>query len=53
MLLQTPVIILGIALAGAAYAQNATPLPDYVSLLPQVKAKAPVIDPHKGYVVRS
>jgi glyoxylase-like metal-dependent hydrolase (beta-lactamase superfamily II) len=34
------------------YAQDATPLPDYVSLLPQVKAKAPVIDPRKGYVVQ-
>jgi glyoxylase-like metal-dependent hydrolase (beta-lactamase superfamily II) len=45
------VFILGIAYPGTAHTQNAPPLPDYVSLLPQVKAKAPVIDPHRGYVV--
>jgi glyoxylase-like metal-dependent hydrolase (beta-lactamase superfamily II) len=44
--------ILGIACARTAYAQNATPLPNYVPLLPQIKAKAPVIDPRKGYVVQ-
>jgi glyoxylase-like metal-dependent hydrolase (beta-lactamase superfamily II) len=47
-----PVGFVVIACAGTGNAQNATPLPDYVSLLPQVKAKAPVIDPHKGYVVQ-
>jgi glyoxylase-like metal-dependent hydrolase (beta-lactamase superfamily II) len=29
-----------------------TLLPDYVPLLPQVKQRAPVIDPSKGYVVK-
>jgi len=32
-------------------AQTSGNLPDYVALLPQVKASAPVIDPAKGYVV--
>jgi glyoxylase-like metal-dependent hydrolase (beta-lactamase superfamily II) len=27
-------------------------LPDYVPLLPEIKQKAPVIDPHKGYFVK-
>ena len=43
---------LGIACGETACPQDATPLPNYVSLLPQVKAKAPVIDPHKGYAVQ-
>jgi glyoxylase-like metal-dependent hydrolase (beta-lactamase superfamily II) len=46
------VFVLGIAGAETACAQDTTPLPDYVPLLPQVKAKAPVVDPHKGYVVQ-
>jgi glyoxylase-like metal-dependent hydrolase (beta-lactamase superfamily II) len=33
-------------------AQSAGNLPDYVPLLPQVKAKATVIDPRKGYAVQ-
>jgi glyoxylase-like metal-dependent hydrolase (beta-lactamase superfamily II) len=47
-----PAFILGVASAGAVNAQSAPSLPDYVSPLPQVKAKAPVIDPRKGYVVQ-
>jgi glyoxylase-like metal-dependent hydrolase (beta-lactamase superfamily II) len=43
---------LSIGWAATARAQSAAPLPDYVPLLPQVKAKAPVIDPNKGYAVR-
>jgi glyoxylase-like metal-dependent hydrolase (beta-lactamase superfamily II) len=46
------ILILGAGCAQALYAQDSTPLPDYVPLLPQVKARAPVIDPHKGYVVQ-
>jgi glyoxylase-like metal-dependent hydrolase (beta-lactamase superfamily II) len=42
---------LGLCLAAATQAQTADAMPDYVPLLPQVKAKAPVIDPRKGYVV--
>jgi glyoxylase-like metal-dependent hydrolase (beta-lactamase superfamily II) len=33
-------------------AQTSGTLPDYVPLLPQVKAKAPLIDPQKGYIVQ-
>jgi glyoxylase-like metal-dependent hydrolase (beta-lactamase superfamily II) len=44
--------LLGVISTGVACAQNTASLPDYVPLLPQVKAKAPVIDPHKGYVVQ-
>jgi glyoxylase-like metal-dependent hydrolase (beta-lactamase superfamily II) len=43
---------LGIGCSVAAIAQDNTSLPDYVPLLPQVKAKAPVIEPHKGFVVQ-
>jgi glyoxylase-like metal-dependent hydrolase (beta-lactamase superfamily II) len=46
------IFILGVACAATVSAQNPPPLPDYVPLLPQVKAKAPVIDPHKGFVVQ-
>jgi glyoxylase-like metal-dependent hydrolase (beta-lactamase superfamily II) len=37
---------------GTAFAQTAETLPDYAPLLPHVKAKAPVIDPGKGYIVQ-
>jgi glyoxylase-like metal-dependent hydrolase (beta-lactamase superfamily II) len=33
-------------------AVGTAPLPSYVPLLPEVKQKAPVIDPRKGYVVK-
>jgi glyoxylase-like metal-dependent hydrolase (beta-lactamase superfamily II) len=36
----------------AAAQEPAGKLPDYVPLLPQVKAKALVVDPHKGYLVK-
>jgi glyoxylase-like metal-dependent hydrolase (beta-lactamase superfamily II) len=41
----------GLALQATAHAQTTDSLPDYVPLLPPVKAKAPVIDPKKGYSV--
>lgn len=46
-----------IAVLGFLFLRNARPqtndtLPDYVPLLPQVKAKAPLIDPQKGYGVQ-
>jgi len=37
---------------GTALAQTVDTLPDYAPLLPHVKAKAPVIDPAKGYIVQ-
>jgi glyoxylase-like metal-dependent hydrolase (beta-lactamase superfamily II) len=49
---------LGLCVSVAAWAADnpATgdnaPLPNYVPLLPEVKQKAPAIDPRKGYVVR-
>jgi hypothetical protein len=42
---------LALSLAAATQAQTADALADYVLLLPQVKARAPVINPRKGYVV--
>jgi glyoxylase-like metal-dependent hydrolase (beta-lactamase superfamily II) len=47
-----PVFLLGFGLSGLVHAQTSESLPDYVPLLPQVKANAPVIDPQKGYVVQ-
>jgi glyoxylase-like metal-dependent hydrolase (beta-lactamase superfamily II) len=49
-----PVWLCGLALCLPAptRAQTADTLPDYVPLLPQVKAKAPLIDPQKGYAVK-
>jgi glyoxylase-like metal-dependent hydrolase (beta-lactamase superfamily II) len=38
-------------LRGTARAQTSDRLPDYAPLPPQIKAKAPTIDPKKGYVV--
>jgi glyoxylase-like metal-dependent hydrolase (beta-lactamase superfamily II) len=38
-------------IGSVAGAQTMETLPDYVPLLPQVKAKAPAIDPNKGYFV--
>jgi glyoxylase-like metal-dependent hydrolase (beta-lactamase superfamily II) len=51
--LQVAILVLGVGLALGETARAQTPetLPDYVPLLPQVKAKAPVIDPKKGYFV--
>jgi glyoxylase-like metal-dependent hydrolase (beta-lactamase superfamily II) len=37
---------------GTVRAQTSDTLPDYVPLLPQIKAKAPHIDSNKGYVVQ-
>jgi glyoxylase-like metal-dependent hydrolase (beta-lactamase superfamily II) len=45
------VLLFGLS-RGAAYAQTSDTLPDYVSLLPQIKAKSPHIDPKRGYVVQ-
>jgi glyoxylase-like metal-dependent hydrolase (beta-lactamase superfamily II) len=45
------ILVLGLS-RGTARAQTSDTLPDYVPLLPQIKAKAPHIDPKKGYVVQ-
>jgi glyoxylase-like metal-dependent hydrolase (beta-lactamase superfamily II) len=50
-LTHTLILMLGIKYTGAVLGQTAQQLPDYVPLLPQVKAKAPDIDAHKGYLV--
>jgi glyoxylase-like metal-dependent hydrolase (beta-lactamase superfamily II) len=48
------VVILGLGLAVGATgrAQTSETLPNYVRLLPQVKAKATPVDPRKGYAVK-
>jgi glyoxylase-like metal-dependent hydrolase (beta-lactamase superfamily II) len=46
------VFALSLCFSTSANAQTGEKLPDYVPLLPEVKAKAPVIDPHKGYIVK-
>lgn len=48
-----PILLSGLSLclATSTQAQTAETLPDYAPLLPQVKAKALVIDPQKGYAV--
>jgi glyoxylase-like metal-dependent hydrolase (beta-lactamase superfamily II) len=46
------IFVLSIWLTATASAQTSERLPDYVPLLPEVKARAPVIDPHKGYLVK-
>ncbi len=45
------IVVVGLILGATARAQTTDTLPDYVPLLPRVKAKAPVIDPKKGYSV--
>jgi glyoxylase-like metal-dependent hydrolase (beta-lactamase superfamily II) len=46
-------LILFLGFCGAcAQAQTADNLPDYAPLLPQIKARATVIDPRKGYAVK-
>jgi glyoxylase-like metal-dependent hydrolase (beta-lactamase superfamily II) len=44
-------VLLGLIACATANAQTIDTMPDYVQVLPQVKAKAPVIDPKRGYVV--
>ena len=45
-------IALVVTFGSIVAAQTSDDLPDYVALLPQLKASAPVIDPAKGYVVQ-
>jgi glyoxylase-like metal-dependent hydrolase (beta-lactamase superfamily II) len=47
------VLVLSFALCGpGAEAQTTDNLPDHVPLLPQIKAKATLVDPQKGYAVK-
>ena len=46
------IVGMGLTLEATAHAQTPETLPDYVPLLPQVKAKSTVIDPQKGYAVK-
>jgi glyoxylase-like metal-dependent hydrolase (beta-lactamase superfamily II) len=43
---------LSTGLSVSTHAQESAKLPDYVPLLPEVKKKAPLVDPHKGYLVK-
>jgi len=46
------IVFLGLFSSGTASSQTADNLPDYVPLLPAVKAKALAVDPKKGYLVK-
>jgi hypothetical protein len=46
------IVVLGLFSSGDAWSQAADSLPDYVPLLPAVKAKALAVDPQKGYLVK-
>ncbi|MBV8903741.1 MAG: MBL fold metallo-hydrolase, partial [Acidobacteriia bacterium] len=46
-------LVTGFFLVGTVAAQTPAALPDYAPLLPSVKAKAPAIDPKKGYLVQA
>jgi glyoxylase-like metal-dependent hydrolase (beta-lactamase superfamily II) len=46
------VLFLGLFSSGNAWGQVADNLPDYVPLLPEVKAKALAVDPQRGYLVK-
>ena len=47
----THLLALGIAFITVAHAQEADRLPNYAPVLPQIKARALVVDPQKGYLV--
>jgi len=45
-------VFLGLFSSGTAWSQAAETLPDFVPLLPAVKAKALAVDPQRGYLVK-
>jgi len=45
-------LTLGLSFGAGAEAQDLDKLPDYVPVLPQVKARALVVDPQKRYLVK-
>lgn len=46
-------LALGLSFVPSAQAQEADKLPNYVPVLPQIKARALAVDPQKGYLVTS
>ena len=44
-------LVICLPAVGVAAAPSSSPLPDYLPLLPEVKQKATVVDPHQGYRV--
>ena len=50
--LATHLLALGVAFTTVAHAQEADRLPNYVPVLPQIKARALAVDPQKGYLVK-
>jgi glyoxylase-like metal-dependent hydrolase (beta-lactamase superfamily II) len=51
-LMMALMVVPGFGWTTSVSAQSSQQMPDYVPLLPDVKAKAPRIDPQKGYVVQ-
>lgn len=45
-------LAIGFSVASAAQAQETDKLPNYVPVLPQIKARALAVDPQKGYLVK-
>lgn len=45
-------LALGRSVAPSVQAQEADKLPNYVAVLPQIKARALAVDPQKGYLVK-
>ena len=45
-------LALGLSVAPSAQAQEAAKLPNYVPVLPHIKARALAVDPQKGYLVQ-
>lgn len=50
--LATLALTLGLSIGTASQAQEADKLPNYMPVLPQVKARALSVDPQKGYLVK-
>jgi hypothetical protein len=50
--LATLTLALGLSFNAASQAQETDKLPNYVPVLPQVKARALAVDPQKGYLVK-
>jgi glyoxylase-like metal-dependent hydrolase (beta-lactamase superfamily II) len=50
--LATMTLAIGLSFAAPSQAQEADKLPNYVPVLPQIKARALAVDPQKGYLVK-
>jgi glyoxylase-like metal-dependent hydrolase (beta-lactamase superfamily II) len=51
-ILAATALAVSLPFSGASHAQEADSLPNFVPVLPQVKAKALPVDPQKGYLVK-